>query len=231
MYKEEARMLRLLEDVDSQKLCSASLPANTQLYNDLATAMVHCGRILLKCQAASVGEPVDHFADEAAMDMLKYLDRLLALPLNDRLPYFRTCVKNVFFRYIKKNTHKDLFLQEIPVALTGNAEQAILQKEAVAVFLHEASLVLTLREFCAFFYVRFLGLTPGELEAMLHSYGQAATVQALIKQLCDLYRIPPAVFHPIANKPERKGGLCARSITQAIQRADNKTRKLAMLLL
>ena len=75
MYKEEEKLLRLLEDVAYQGLCSATLPANAGLYNDLAAAMVNCGRKLLKRQAASAGMPVDHFADEAALDLLKYLDR------------------------------------------------------------------------------------------------------------------------------------------------------------
>jgi hypothetical protein len=231
MYKEEAKMLQLLEDVASLGFCSATLHTNAKLNNNLATAMVECGRRLLRHQSFSVGEPIDHFANEAAMDMLKYLDRLLALPLEDRLPYFRTCVKNVFFRYIKTSAHKNHFQHEIPVVSLESTEQTILQRESLALFMHEASLVLTLREFFSFFYVRVIGFTPSDLETMLQSYGQSTMTQKLIKQLCDLYRIPPEVFDPMVNKQERKGGLCARSITQAIQRAEKKLRKLAVLLL
>lgn len=231
MYKEEEKLLRLLEDVAYQGLCSATLPAYAGLYNDLAAAMVNCGRKLLKRQAASAGMPVDHFADEAALDLLKYLDRVLTLPSKDRLPYIRACVKNVFRRYISSNAYKNQLPQEIMVAAPENAEQTVLRKEAVALFLGEAASELSLREFYAFFYVRLVGISPGELEGLLQSYGQAAMTQALIGQLCSIYCVPPGVFTPIINKGAGKGGISSRSITQAIQRASSKMRALATLLL
>ena len=228
MCNEEIKLLQMLEHINVLGITAASLPERPELYNSSAEAMVDCARIYLQKTAASLGEPVDHFANEAAMDMLRHLDRLSALRPDERLPYFRTSAKNVCFRYIaqRQKSRKYQFRNEFPVPSAENIEEMLLRRELIAALLSEASHVLTLREFYAFFYLRVVGLSPGELEAQLASCQPAYLVRNLIRQLCDLYRIPESVFAPLFGKKERKGGMSARSITQAAQRAGSKIRNI-----
>ena len=227
MCTEEIRMLQTLNTIKSMGITATTLRDNPALYNASAETMLACARIYLRRSAASVSEPVDHFANDAVMDMLRHMDRLLSLPAEERLPYFRASAKNVFLRHLAhdRNIQKYQFQEETRVT-PANTEELVLRRELVATLMEQAARALTLREFCAFFYVRVIGVSPGELAALLQSYRQTDLVRNLIRQLCDLYRISPAVFAPILEKKERKGGTNPRSITQAAQRGDGKIRKI-----
>lgn len=227
MCTEEIRMLQTLNTIKSTGITATTLRDNPALYNASAETMLACARIYLRRPAASLREPVDHFANDAVMDMLRHLDRLLSLPPEEHLPYFRASTKNVLLRHLAhdRNYHKYQFQEEIRVP-PDNTEEQVLRRELITTLLNQAARTLTLREFCSFFYVRVIGVSPGELAALLQPYRQVDIVGNLIRQLCDLYRISAVVFEPILDKKERKGSMNPRSITQAAQRGGNKIRSI-----
>lgn len=237
MCDAEQRMLRLLDRVQELGLCAATLPENRTLYNELAEAMLDFAGVCVRCGKGSqrqTGEPADHFKDELVMNALRYLDPLLLCPPDMRGAYFRKMAQNCFRslcvrygKYTRKMQQQDELLLKTAAA-EDDSEQQVADRAVLNEGFRTLAEKLTPFEFCAYFYIHGLGAAPREVENLLRFYTKTELLQTLVQELCRMGGVSEAAFRPVFAKQERRGGVDARAVTQAANRAQKKIAKLLL---